>query len=114
MNFTPKTTGRPLALLFALLLPASVQAALIDFESYAHLQNIHGLNLGGVTATHSGTQVTIFDDDFGAHYKSPTKSVGVIPFTDEFNPLVFTFDAPVNFVSLWGGDDGGLDVDSWA
>lgn len=84
-------------------------AALIDFDSFSDGQNLHGVNLGGVTLTGNSGLVEVFGDNrFGASYSSPLNSISTL---GDFI-LTGVFDSAVNFVSIWGGDDGG-DLDSW-
>ena len=85
---------------------------LIDFDSYANGQNLNGVNLGGVTLTNPSGVVNVFaNNDNGAGFLSAPNSVSSPSGTT--NPLVGTFDQAVNFVSLWAGDGGGPDSDSW-
>jgi parallel beta-helix repeat protein len=90
----------------------------IDFEeSFSDYQNIHGLNLGGVTLTCPDTGIVeICDNRCGAAYHSPTKSILTdSSCTGAIYPLVGVFDGPAKYICLWGGDEGGPegDMDSW-
>jgi len=54
--------------------------------------------------------VTVYaNDHLGAWYHSPVNAVSPFPLS---STLIGTFDSAVNFVSLWGGDEGS-DTDSW-
>jgi hypothetical protein len=92
------------------------QAALttIDFEAYTDAQNIHGVNLGGVTLYENqlGIVRVYASDRFGAGYKSAVNSVGSDESAVATLPLTGVFDAPTSYVSIWAGDNGG-DIDQW-
>ncbi len=93
-----------------------VEADLIqmDFEEYSDQDDLNGWNLGGVTLTGPNGLVEVFDNRFGALYHSATKSIACPDGVVSLNPLVGTFDYPVTFVSLWGGDAGTYtEADSW-
>ena len=88
-------------------------AVTIDFEAYTDGQNLHGVNLGGVTLTHPvNGNVEVYDDRFGVSYHSSTKAVGSFDGCNSVNPIVGVFDVPTTYVSLWAGDGGG-DYDQW-
>lgn len=93
---------------------SSTNAVLIDFDSLAVNSNIDGVNLGGVTIT-SFSGITLVVSDFGVGYRSPSNAVtnddplGITP----GNPMTFTFDSVVNYVSFTGGDRGG-DTDQFS
>lgn len=91
---------------------ATASALLIDFESYADGQNLHGVNLGGVTLTNPSGSIEVFDDRFGVGFRSGTKAIGSFNGPETINPLVGVFDSAVSFVSLWAGDAGN-DLDNW-
>ena len=93
----------------------SARAGLIDFEAFADTQNLHGVNLGGVTLTAPFGSVEVFDDRFGVSFKSATNAVAnffPVGSPSQDNPLTGVFDSAVSLVSLWAGD-GGFDTDSW-
>jgi hypothetical protein len=81
----------------------------IDFEGFADGQNIHGTNLGGVTATAPSGFVMVLVNSSDASYHSPVSSVISASYEE---PLIFSFDSPQTSVGLWAGDSGG-DLDSW-
>ena len=93
---------------------ATADATLIDFEAYANFQNLHGINLGGVTLTNpTNNIVEIFDNRSDAGYHSPTKVIGSFSSTSKsVNPIVGVFDSPQTYIALWAGDKG-TDDDSW-
>ena len=109
-----KKTFIKCAATFALLNCVSmVDAALIDFEAYADTQNLHGVNLGGVTLTTPSARVEVYDDRFTVGYHSATKAIFNGDVLPQSNPLVGVFDAPVSMVSLWAGDDHPDADDAW-
>jgi len=104
----------------SLILAASVicsvaGAVLIDFEAYADYQNLHGVNLGGVTFTNptNGVVEIYADNRFAVSYHSATKAIGSFDGCVSVNPMVGTLDIPHNWVSLWAGDSGN-DTDYWS
>ena len=89
---------------------------LIDFEVYSDGQNINGLNLGGVTLYSPKGSVEVYANNrLSTWYHSPVNSIAnfkdLVNFNND-NPLRGVFDAPVTYVSLWAGDDGGH-VEQW-
>jgi len=90
----------------------AANAVLIDFESYADAQNLHGVNLGGVTLTNSSGNVEVFDNRFGVSSHSGTKAIGSFSGAANINPMTGVFDQAVSYVSLWAGDSGN-DTDNW-
>jgi len=103
-----------LAAVLLAVLGGAAQATVIDFEAFANLQNIHGLNVGGVTLSdpYAGS-VQVFANRSDALYHSPV-SVIVVGGTGTY-PLIGVFDAPQSHVALWAGDGGtpGTDLDQW-
>jgi hypothetical protein len=89
------------------------QAQSIDFEAFSDGQDLHGIDLGGVTLTaRGGTKVLVYaDNQIGNSYRSPVNSV-IAYNARGWVPLVGEFDGPQSFVRLWGGDDAG-DEDQW-
>lgn len=90
----------------------------VDFEGYLDGQNLHGINLGGVTLVSPSGRVEVYDNRFGVSYHSATKAVASLSGLASVNPLVGIFDRPVSSVSLWGGDFGTSggplpEMDSW-
>lgn len=111
----PRPLRTATVLLALLAAPGVALATTIDFEAFADAQNLHGVNLGGVTVTNPvSMNVEIFDNRFGVAFHSATKAIGsfATPTASSFNPMVFTFDVAQTMVSLWGGDAGN-DTDSW-
>ena len=92
---------------------SSSTAATIDFESFADIQNINGVNLGGVTVTNPSGNVEIYDNRFGVGSRSGTKAIGSFTSSSSLNPMIFTFDVATDFIELFAGDGGG-DTDSWS
>ena len=109
----------PVALAALLLLCVGVaqteaQTVLINFEQFDDMDNVDGINLGGVTLSSPNGLVEIFDNRFGVFYHSATKAVASPEGLVSVNPLVGVFDIPVDSVSLWGGDAGTYtESDSW-
>lgn len=114
MNRQFQSLAGALALAAGLGLAQSSDAATIDFDSFADAQNIHGLDLGGVTVTNSSGVVEIYANGrFGVSNSSPNNAIGSFDgAAASINPMVFTFSAPTSFVRLFAGDEGG-DIDSW-
>jgi hypothetical protein len=104
-----------LAILFTVV--AHVQAVTIslDFEEFNDRDNLHGVNLGGVTLTNPSGVVEVHENRFGVSSHSLTKAIASPAGLSSVNPLVGVFDRPVTFVSLWGGDEGWKpdEMDSW-
>lgn len=91
----------------------AASAVTLDFDGLTDGANIHGVNLGGVTFTAPGGVVEVYKDRFGVGYKSAFIAIANLnPAPAQDNPLIGTFDAPVDYVSLWGGDQGG-DEENW-
>ncbi|MCU0915044.1 MAG: hypothetical protein MUC88_10840 [Planctomycetes bacterium] len=93
-------------------LPA--QATSIEFEAFVDGQNLHGVNLGGVTLYEPqlGVVRVYANGRLGSFYQSPVNSVSSDESTLATYPIVGVFGASQNSVSLWAGDAGG-DVDQW-
>ncbi|MHC4179495.1 MAG: PEP-CTERM sorting domain-containing protein [Planctomycetota bacterium] len=106
-----------LAILFAAVAQIQAGTVSIDFEAFNDKDNLHGVNLGGVTLTNPSGKVEIYDNRFGVGSHSGTKAVASTTGSGPVNPLVGVFDIPVRFVSLCGGDAGTWgyfqDTDSW-
>jgi len=81
----------------------SSHATTWDFNGLTGGTNINGVNLGGVTITAPDNQVIVIDD-----YEtfSATPSIRASSW-DGGKTLTLTFDSPVDFVSIYGGDYGG-------
>ena len=94
--------------------PALAAAVTIGFDGFADFDNIHGVNLGGVTLFATDGNVEVFANGrigIGGH--SPPNVVASLTGTFQSNnPLSAVFDAPVTFVSFYAGDGGG-DDDEW-
>ena len=98
----------------ALASSAFASSTTIDFEAFVDFQNLHGMDLGGVTITNPLGVVEIYDNRFGVGSNSGTKSIGSFASgARSVNPMIFTFDTAVNVVELYAGDGGG-DQDSWS
>ncbi len=94
---------------FTVIGAASVaRADVIDFEQFSHLDNIAGLDLGGVVLTNANGGSVLVEDNTPFGYHSATKSIHPSP----VSTLIGTFTEPVEFVRLWAGDTGG-DEDLW-
>lgn len=90
------------------------EVILIDFEQYSDGQNLHGVNLGGVTLTNPSGRVEVYDNRFGVSYHSGTKAVASLAGLASVNSLVGVFDGPVSSLNLRGGDAGTYpETDSW-
>ncbi|NQU25713.1 MAG: PEP-CTERM sorting domain-containing protein [Candidatus Nealsonbacteria bacterium] len=102
-------------LISALACATSAQAeTIIDFEEFGDGDNLHNLDLGGVTLLGYGSNVEVFDNRFGAGFHSSTKSISSPLGAATGNPLVGVFHVPVQSLSLWAGDSGGFgELDSW-
>jgi len=102
-----------MALAIALLavFAGAAQATLIDFESFVDYQNLHGVNIGGVTLYDPLSTVVevVANSRVAASYHSPVNAV--LP-GGWYNPLIGVFDTPQSFVALWAGDEGS-DTDQW-
>ena len=97
---------------YFLFFPYIGNATVIDFESYVDSQNLHGVNLGGVTLTSPSGNVEVYTNELS--FQSATNVVANF-LTDSFvqdNPLTGVFDQAVSYISLWAGDEAN-DVDSW-
>ncbi len=96
------------------VLGSTAQAVLIDFETFADYQNIHGVNLGGVTLYEPQLQIVrvYANDRFGVFYHSRVNAVSSDESVICTYPVIGVFDAPQSYISLWAGD-GGVDDDQW-
>jgi len=99
------------------VLGSTAQAVLIDFEAFADYENIHGVNLGGVTLYEPQLQIVrvYANNRFSVSYHSPVNAVGSDESVTSAYPIIGVFDAPQSYISLWAGDAGGLygDDDRW-
>ena len=93
-------------LLFALCVGTAgmSNAALISFDSFNDYDNINGINLGGVT-------ITALDGIVEVHANSRDHLGYVSPYNcitpsslDAGKQLLLTFDIPIDYVSIVGGD----------
>ncbi len=100
-----------LAVFLLAVLGGAAQATIIDFEAFTNLQNIHGVNLGGVTLYDPQLgSVQVFADRSDAFYHSPVNVV-VVGGTGTY-PMIGVFDDPQSYIALWAGD-AGTDDDQW-
>lgn len=87
---------------------------LIDFEAFNDMDNLHGINLGGVTLLSPIGVVEVFDDRYGVSFHSATKAIACPDGCASANPLTGVFDDPMALVSLRAGDAGTYsEYDSW-
>ncbi len=96
------------------VLGSTAQAALIDFETFVDSQNIHGVNLGGVTLYEPklGIVEVYANSREGVLYHSRVNAVSSDKAASWRNPIIGVFDAQQGYISLWAGDEGG-DLDQW-
>ena len=96
------------------VLGSTAQATLIDFETLVDYQNIHGVNLGGVTLYEPQLQIVrVFANNrFLVFYHSRVNAVSSDESVFGTYPLIGVFDAPQSSISLWAGDFG-VDNDQW-
>jgi len=87
-------------------------ATIIDFESYNATDNLHGVNLGGVTLTSPSGNVEVYTNDLSYHSENNVVANFVPGSLFQDNPLTGVFDQAVSYISLWAGDEAN-DVDSW-
>jgi len=91
-------------LLIAIGFVTMAHATVIGFDNIAAGTNVNGMNLGGVTITAPDSVVNIYNGgDVG--YISPYNTVVASSWTQGLT-LNLTFDNAVNFVSVYGGDEG--------
>jgi hypothetical protein len=103
-----------LAVLCAAVAQIRAGTIYIGFEAFSDGENLHGVDLGGVTLTSRSGKVEVFDNRFGVSSHSPSKAIASLDGIVSVNPLVGVFDGPVRFVSLWAGDAGTHpEADSW-
>lgn len=76
---------------------------LIDFESYTVGQNVHGVDLGGVTVTHPGSSALVQSSSswFGTSNPIDTKALAMI---ETGGSIALSFTTPVMYA-------GGFDID---
>jgi hypothetical protein len=96
------------------VLGSTAQATLIDFETLVDNQNIHGVNLGGVTLYEPqlGIVEVYANSRDGVFYHSQANAVSSDRAASWAYPIIGVFDAPQVNVSLWAGDEG-FDNDQW-
>lgn len=104
-----------LAMVFVVAAQIQAQAISIDFEAFHDKDNLNGVNLGGVTLTNPSGRVEVHENRFGVSSHSPNKAIASPEGLSSVNPMVGVFDYAVEFVSLWGGDEGWRldEMDSW-
>lgn len=76
---------------------------LVDFESYTVGQNLHNVDLGGVTVTHPGSSALVQSSSswFGTSNPIDTKALAMI---ESGGSIALTFATPVMYA-------GGFDID---
>lgn len=95
----------------AVLAAASAAGAqtLINFDQFQDNQNIHGVDLGGVTlfSPNSNSIEVYANGRFGVGNRSGPNAIGNFSGCVNAGPIVGQFATPQTMVSIWTGDTGG-------